>query len=77
VNVDDLMGKVAQAAESGRALAGRSDTDGACIADYSDNAVDLVDARKMVEQAEAFVTTVRSILERPEPDVGQVPEVKP
>jgi uncharacterized protein (UPF0332 family) len=34
------------------------------VADYSDNAVDLTDAREMVEQAETFVATVRSILER-------------
>jgi uncharacterized protein (UPF0332 family) len=34
------------------------------VADYSDNTVDLTDAREMVEQAETFVVTVRSILER-------------
>ncbi len=32
------------------------------VADYSDNAVDLADANKMVEQAEAFGTAVRSFL---------------
>ncbi|MDE2005480.1 MAG: HEPN domain-containing protein [Rhodospirillales bacterium] len=35
------------------------------VADYSDDAVDLADARTMVEQAESFVMAVRSILERP------------
>lgn len=32
------------------------------VADYSDNAVDLIDANRMVEQAEAFVKTVGSFL---------------
>ena len=121
MNVDELMTKAAQAAESARALLTRGDADGACnrayyamfdaaraalldsgydvgkthrgvlnafndhlvkdgpmpkeagrllkhaeafryVADYSDNAVDLADANKMVEQAEAFVTAVRSFL---------------
>jgi uncharacterized protein (UPF0332 family) len=38
-----------------------------CVADYSDNAVDLADAREMVEEAKTFVATVRSILERRPP----------
>jgi uncharacterized protein (UPF0332 family) len=38
------------------------------VADYSDNAVDLTDAREMVEKAETFVVTVRSILERRPPE---------
>jgi uncharacterized protein (UPF0332 family) len=33
------------------------------VADYSDNAVDLADAREMVEKAKTFLATVRSILE--------------
>jgi uncharacterized protein (UPF0332 family) len=37
------------------------------VADYSDNAVDLADAREMVEEAKTFVATVRSILERRPP----------
>ena len=45
------------------------------VADYSDNAVNLADARNMVEQAESFVMTVRSILERPDPDHDRVPTV--
>ena len=32
------------------------------VADYSDNAVDLIDANRMVEQAEAFVKAVGSFL---------------
>lgn len=32
------------------------------VADYSDNVVELVDARGMVEQAEAFVAAVRTVL---------------
>ncbi|OIQ93997.1 hypothetical protein GALL_240030 [mine drainage metagenome] len=47
------------------------------VADYSDNAVDLADARNMVEQAESFVAIVRSILERPDPDGEQAPGMKP
>ena len=45
------------------------------VADYSDSAVNLADARNMVEQAESFVMTVRSILERPDPDHDRVPTV--
>ncbi len=45
------------------------------VADYSDNAVNLADARNMVEQAESFVMTVRFILERPDPDHDRVPTV--
>jgi uncharacterized protein (UPF0332 family) len=37
------------------------------VADYSHNAVDLADAREMVEQAKTFVVTVRSILDRTPP----------
>jgi uncharacterized protein (UPF0332 family) len=37
------------------------------VADYSDNAVDLADARGMVEQARTFVAAVRSILDRKPP----------
>ena len=45
------------------------------VADYSDNAVNLADARNMVEQAESFVMTVRSILARPNPN--QTPDMGP
>ena len=134
MNVDDLMAKAAQAAESARALLTRGDADGACnrayyamfdaaraalraaghdvgkthrgllnafndllvkdgpmpketgrllkhaeafryVADYSDNVVDLADARNMVEQAESFVMTVRSILERLAPDSDHAPDM--
>jgi uncharacterized protein (UPF0332 family) len=37
------------------------------VADYSDNAVDLADAREMVEQAKRFVAAVRAILDRKPP----------
>jgi uncharacterized protein (UPF0332 family) len=37
------------------------------VADYSDNAVDLADAREMVEQAKTFVAVVRSIMEQRPP----------
>ncbi|MDA8260286.1 MAG: HEPN domain-containing protein [Betaproteobacteria bacterium] len=136
MNVDDLMAKAAQAAESARALLARGDANGACnrayyamfdaaraalraagndvgkthrgvlnafndllvkdgpmpkeagrllkhaeafryVADYSDNAVDLADARNMVEQAESFVAIVRSRMERPDPDGEQAPGMKP
>lgn len=43
------------------------------VADYSDDTVDLADAHNMVEQAESFVITIRSILERPDPGAGQAP----
>ncbi len=127
MNVDDLMAKAAQAAESARTLLTIGDADGACnrayyamfdaaraalravghdvgkthrgvlnafndllvkdgpipkeagrllkqaeafryVADYSDNAVNLADAHTMVEQAESFVMSVRSILKRPNPN---------
>jgi uncharacterized protein (UPF0332 family) len=37
------------------------------VADYSDSAVVLTDAREIVEQADTFVVTVRLILERRPP----------
>jgi uncharacterized protein (UPF0332 family) len=37
------------------------------VADYSDSAVDLADAREMVEQAKTFVAAVRSVVERRAP----------
>ena len=45
------------------------------VADYSDNAVDLADAHKMVEQSESFVMTIRSILERHDPDRDDAPDM--